>query len=124
MPRAQPVAVPDLSPWASHREDLDPRPAECLVCYVARLLARQDCAGGTALVTWWQQLRAPRATALVRRLEAMGVACDCELLTAAYERAPSLVATPAGAWDTPSCRGVRAGSSQPCGRWRRRPRWA
>lgn len=109
---------------ALHREDLDPRPGECHVCYVDRMIARSECSGELLALRWWQPLRAPRATSLARRIAEMGAECDCELLTRVYEPAPSLVDLPAGGWDRPRCDGVRPGSSQPCGRWRRRARWA
>ena len=64
------------------------RPAECLLCYVHRMLDL-GCSG----LRWAQRYRderAPRATALEQRLGQMGGFCDCEIFLNAYEPAPEL----------------------------------
>ena len=58
------------------------RPAECLLCYVHRML-ELGCTG----LRWAQRyrdLRAPRATALERRLGQRGGFCDCEIFLNGY----------------------------------------
>jgi len=54
-----------------------PKPRECLHCYVYRML-EFGCTG----LRWakrYRDLRAPRATALDRRLMSKGAVCDCEI---------------------------------------------
>ncbi len=120
-----------LSEW------LDPDPGECLACYLDRALERHRCAGDLALAEHYRDVAAPRATALVERLESMGGFCDCEVLCNALQPAWHL-------WSTsreieidgreivleaepppsmPPCTGVRRGSTQPCRNWHtmRRP---
>jgi hypothetical protein len=58
-------------------EITQPRPGEWLHCYVYRML-EFGCTG----LRWAQRyrdLRAPRATALRRRLMSKGAGCDCEI---------------------------------------------
>jgi hypothetical protein len=54
-----------------------PKPRECLHCYVYRML-EFGCTG----LRWAQRyrdLKAPRATALQHRLMSKGAGCDCEI---------------------------------------------
>jgi len=54
-----------------------PKPRECLHCYVYRML-EFGCTG----LRWakrYRDLRAPQATALDRRLMSKGAGCDCEI---------------------------------------------
>jgi hypothetical protein len=107
-------------------EIMTPRPAECLHCYVYRML-EFGCRGLRWAVRY-RDMKAPRATALHHRLMSKGAGCDCEIFmngwTLRYEHQ---------LWDPesqeyeypeelPACRGVRAGSIQPCGLWMVRPR--
>jgi hypothetical protein len=58
-------------------EIMTPRPAECLHCYVYRMLEF-----GCRELRWavrYRDMRAPRATALHRRLMSKGAGCDCEI---------------------------------------------
>jgi hypothetical protein len=58
-------------------EITQPKPGECLHCYVYRML-EFGCTG----LRWarrYRDLRAPRATALDRRLMSKGAGCDCEI---------------------------------------------
>src|SRR5438105_4691710 len=57
----------------------EPRPDECVLCYVDRML---DAFGCDTTLRWarrWRDLRRPRATGLERRLESRGGFCDCEI---------------------------------------------
>jgi hypothetical protein len=109
------------------------RPGECLLCYVYRML-EVGCVG----LRWsglYRDERAPRATALERRLGEKGGYCDCEIFLNAYELAPQHWVVPEPFIDEngfeveedpsypdpmPVCRGVRRGSTQGCALWVRR----
>ena len=112
----------------------DPRERECLLCYVYRML-EYGCTG----LRWalrYRDLRAPRATALERRLGRRGGYCDCEIFLNGYEPAhelwiPSREADEDGdtylddlKWpkQLPACRGARAGSTKGCALWVRQRR--
>ena len=107
----------------------DPHERECLLCYVHRML-EYGCTG-LRWATRYRDLRAPRATALERRLGDRGGFCDCEIFLNGYEPARDLW-TPGGEveedghtyyvepdWpeQLPACRGVRTGSTQGCTIW-------
>ncbi len=98
-----------------------PQPRECLHCYVYRML-EFGCTG-LRWATRYRDLKAPRATALSERLMSKGAGCDCEIFMNGW----SLQRT-YQVWDPeteeydypdelPACKGVRAGSIQPCGIW-------
>jgi hypothetical protein len=118
----------------------EPRPRECLLCYVYRML-EHGCTGHRWTARY-RDLRAPRATGLERRLGQKGGYCDCEIFMNAYEPVRQLwIAHPAitsadpddaeSASDEdesdedelvppdvlPPCHGVRAGSTQGCAHW-------
>lgn len=112
----------------------DPRDGECLLCYVYRML-ELGCTG----LRWaarYRDLRAPRATALERRLGQKGGFCDCEIFLNAYQLAPehwvpekgyeqdgfTYVTDPSYPDPMPSCHGARAGSTQGCSLWIQQPR--
>lgn len=116
-----------------------PRVGECLACYVIRQLDEFGCDNTRRFILAYRDRCAPRATALLTRLAEMGACCcDCELLHNAYDLHDSLWRSPEAdadadddeEWDDrewpqqmPPCRGVRRGSTQPCGNWVRRRRW-
>jgi hypothetical protein len=98
-----------------------PRAGECLHCYVYRVL-EFGCAG----LRWakrYRDLKAPRATALDRRLMSKGAGWDCEIFMNGWSlRREYKVYDPEGEEylypeQLPECKGVRAGSVQPCGLW-------
>lgn len=114
----------------------DPHEGECLLCYVHRML-EHGCTG----LRWaarYRDLRAPRATALERRLGQKGGFCDCEIFLNGYELAPehwtpardyeeggvSYYVEPQPPDPLPACRGVRAGSTQGCTLWVRQRHWS
>ena len=72
----------------------DPHDGECLLCYVHRML-EYGCTGLRWAVRY-RDLRAPRATALERRLGRRGGYCDCEIFLNGYEPAPGAVDPVAG----------------------------
>jgi hypothetical protein len=105
------------------------RPRECIACYVLRMLYRYDCNGTRRFAVHWRDRRAPRASALERRLASMGgCCCDCELLLNVWTTNAAL-----DVWDPllhryepptrmPPCAGARPRSTRPCGNWQRRRR--
>jgi hypothetical protein len=117
----------------------DPHEGECLLCYVHRML-EHGCTGLRWAVRY-RDLRAPRATALERRLGQKGGFCDCEIFMNAYEPVRRLwTRLPAADLadgnqdeeddeddaddvelvppdELPACRGVRAGSTRGCALW-------
>lgn len=107
-----------------------PRPGECLLCYVYRML--EFGCFGRRWTERYRDLRAPRATALDRRLASRGACCcDCEIFFNAYELKQRWKVWDETAYDwvepqqMPPCTGVRPGSTQPCQIWiaQYRPRW-
>jgi hypothetical protein len=104
-----------------------PKPGECLHCYVYRMLEF----GRTGL-RWAQRcrdLRAPRATALHRRLMSKGAGCDCEIFMNGWSlrRTYQLWDPETEEYEYPdellACTGVRVGSIQPCRLWTAHYRW-
>lgn len=57
----------------------EPHKGECLFCFVARMVDEHGCDTTLRWATRYRDLRAPRATALERRLSQMGGFCDCEI---------------------------------------------
>lgn len=119
----------DLSPALEVERELQrlsaeltrPRPAECLLCYVYRMLDL-GCTG----LRWALHYRdacAPRATALPSRLMSRGAGCDCEIFLNGYQPRDQykIIDEVTGDWDfppaMPPCTGVRKGSTQPCRLW-------
>ena len=107
-----------------------PGSAECVLCYVERVLAAFGCDGTLRWARRWRDLRLPRATGLERRLESRGGFCDCEVFMNGWTLRDDLqvrdedghLGRPA---ERPACAGVGPRSSQPCGIWQpwRRSRW-
>lgn len=104
----------------------EPRPYECVACFLDRVIRMHGCDNQLTWALRWRDRRAPRATALRRRLEAHGGFCDCEVLMNVYARPEWL----RGQWDDadqpvvddrdvapPPCFGVRKGSTQVCAHW-------
>ncbi|MGC3995538.1 MAG: DUF2695 domain-containing protein [Propionicimonas sp.] len=116
---------------------LGPRVAECVLCYVHRMITEFGCDCRLRFATHYRDVRAPRATGLERRLGRVGGYCDCEIFLNGYEPRPQYWVPVAGAeldedeesdftWPDPlpDCAGVRAGSTQPCSLWwRQQRRW-
>ncbi len=97
---------------------LEPGPRECLLCYVAVQLDEFGCDGAHRFSQWYQERTAPRATALLERLDRLGAYCDCEIFLNAYDACGGEPET------LPPCLGVRRGSTQPCRLWWRERRSA
>jgi hypothetical protein len=108
-------------------EITQPKPRECLHCYVYRML-EFGCSG----LRWarrYRDMMAPRATALDRRLMSKGACCDCEIFMNGWSlRRAYRTYDPEGEEyeypeELPDCKGVRAGSVQPCGLWAAQSRY-
>jgi hypothetical protein len=87
-----------------------PQSAECLPCYLDRVLRIAPCDGTLRLAKRYRDAVAPQATALERRMHDSGGYCDCEILWNVY---------PSKSDDVHPCRGVRKGSTSPCELWGR-----
>jgi hypothetical protein len=96
-----------------------PHRGECLLCYVARMLATRGCDNTLRWARRWRDLRLPRATGLERRLRARGGYCDCEALMNGWALRSELEALDGDVEpdDPAPCPGVPSRSSQPCGQW-------
>jgi len=57
----------------------EPRPDECPLCYVERMLDAFGCDGTLRWTRRWRDRVRPRATGLERRLQIVGVLCDGQL---------------------------------------------
>jgi hypothetical protein len=105
-----------------------PRMGECVFCFTNRMVVDHGCDHTLRWVRRWRELRAPRATALLRRLRARGAFCDCEVFANGWDVTVQTVHDPVTGeecWppEVTGCRGVRPGSAQPCTLWQPRPRW-
>ncbi len=112
----------------------EPRPGECLLCFVARSLDEFGCDNQLRFARRFRDLRAPRAVGLERRLGDRGGFCDCEIFLNGWsvhrrlwsperevEREGYLEIIEAEPPEKlPPCTGIRLGSTQPCGNWERR----
>ncbi|WP_245703216.1 DUF2695 domain-containing protein [Raineyella antarctica] len=109
-----------------------PRPGECLLCYVSRMVLQFGCDNHLRFARQYRDARAPRATGLERRLANAGGFCDCEVLLNAYDLRPehwlpaltheedgrTVIDEGERSPDSlPACTGVSTGSTQPCGLW-------
>jgi len=65
---------------ADHAE---PRPFECLPCYVRRML-RSGCRG-MHWIAAYRAARPPGALLLARAVVELGASCDCEVIESVYE---------------------------------------
>jgi hypothetical protein len=99
-----------------------PFKAECLACFVHRMVREQGCTDALRWVEHFRRLRAGRATALTRRLTARGASCDCAVTTVVWRPHPGLwewddVGELSPPTELPACAGVRPNSTQACGHW-------
>ena len=105
-----------------------PRGAECLACYIARMLDDFGCDNTLRWARRFRDVRSPTATGLERRLGTMGGFCDCEIFLNCLEMARHVLVrdvhtdeleAPA---QLPTCAGVRRTSTRWCVNWERQPR--
>ena len=78
--------VRDAEEYLQHvvAEVMAPHPAECVLCYVARMLDEHGCDETLRWAGRFRELRSPRATALESRMQAAGGFCDCEVFSNGY----------------------------------------
>jgi hypothetical protein len=101
----------------------EPRPRECVLCYVDRILAAFGCDTTLRWARRWRDRCRPRSTGLERRLEARGGFCHCEIFMNGWTLRDDLWAQhEEGEWvppeERPACAGIASRSSQPCALWR------
>jgi hypothetical protein len=87
----------------------EPGERECLRCFLVRMISEFGCDGTHRWTVRWRDARAPRARALVQRLQRLGaVCCDCEVIFNVFPDYPE-------SERLLPCAGVtRAGSAVPC----------
>jgi hypothetical protein len=101
-----------------------PKPGECLHCYVYRML-EFGCTG----LRWakrYRDLKAPRATALDVRVMSKRAGCDREIFLNGWSMRREYQVYDQRRRNMTirrSCTGVRAGSVQPCGLWSAQSRY-
>jgi hypothetical protein len=81
---------------------------ECLRCYLIRMVNEFGCDGTHRWAIRWRDDRAPRAHALLGRLDRMGGWCDCQALLSVFPHYPD-VSQP-----LPCAGQPQAGSAAPC----------
>jgi Protein of unknown function (DUF2695) len=86
----------------------EPEEHECLRCFLLRMISEFGCDGTHRWTIRWRDERAPRATALLRRLAQLGGCCDCEVLMNVFPDYPDAVRP------LPCAGQPRAGSAMPC----------
>ena len=86
-----------------------PARAECLRCFLLRMITEFGCDGTHRWTVRWRDLRAPRARGLVQRMQRRGgCCCDCEVIFNVFPDYPETD-------QVLPCAGVlRAGSAAPC----------
>jgi Protein of unknown function (DUF2695) len=100
-----------------------PTKGECLFCFVFRMLTSHGCNCKLRWAARWRDLRAPRATALERRLGSRGGYCDCEIFMNGWTASPTIttydIETDDQVWPNPMpmCQGASPRSTQPCSLW-------
>ena len=115
----------------------EPRPRECLLCFVRRMLGEFGCDTSLRFARHYRDARAPRAIGLERRLEQKGGFCDCDVFvngwsphrrlwteeqTVEQDGYVEVVTEAEPPASMPPCDGVRGGSTQPCSLWERQRR--
>ncbi len=113
------ATLPEPEPWE----------AECLVCYLARVLDERECDHTLRWSRRYRDLRVPGATGLAARLARVGAACDGAVLDAGWWPARVHWERDLGTDELrrprplPGCEGVGATSARPCRLWVRPRAW-
>lgn len=110
-------------------EVMAPHPAECVLCYVTRMIGEHGCDETLRWTGRFRELRSPRATALEARMQAVGGFCDCEILSNGYRLRREHLERDIHTDELrepdrpPNCGGVgRLDSTKPCTVWEPRRR--
>jgi Protein of unknown function (DUF2695) len=93
--------------WLSRRLT-EPGEQECLRCFLLRMINEFGCDGTHRWTVRWRGERAPRARALLRRLERLGGGCDCEVLLNVFPDYPD------SGRPLPCAGQLQVGSAMPC----------
>ncbi len=107
---------------------LDPQEGECVLCFVHRAVTELGCDDTLRWSDRFRTVRVPAATALTRRMESAGWACDCEVVEHRYRLVRECLERDVHTDELmlptvrPTCSGVRRTSAQPCRNWERRGR--
>ncbi|GAA1639553.1 DUF2695 domain-containing protein [Georgenia ruanii] len=99
-----------------------PRLGECLMCFANRMVAEFGCDHTLRWSRRYQQLQAPQAYGLRRRLLSQGICCDCDIFARGWDVTVATVVdrgTGQECWppEVTGCRRVRRGSTRPCTLW-------
>lgn len=103
----------------------EPQEAECLVCFVDRMVAEFGCDSSLLWAVRFRDLRSPTATALEKRFLAKAVRCDCLVLQKAYQPVREVMTRDVHTDELerpkrmPPCAGVRRTNTRPCAHWER-----
>ncbi|GAB6985700.1 hypothetical protein JCM10369A_22240 [Nocardioides pyridinolyticus] len=103
----------------------EPQEGECLVCFVARMVAEFGCDSSLLWATRFRDLRSPTATALERRFRSQAVRCDCLVVQKAYQPVREVMVRDVHTDELeppermPPCAGVRRTNTRPCAHWER-----
>jgi Protein of unknown function (DUF2695) len=91
------------------RQLTEPGRRECLRCFLVRMVSEFGCDGTHRWTVRWRDLRAPRMTSLVQRMQRRGgCCCDCEVVFNVFPDYPD-------SEQILPCAGVlRPGSAAPC----------
>ncbi|GAA2142816.1 hypothetical protein GCM10009844_14430 [Nocardioides koreensis] len=106
-----------------------PGAAECLACYMARMLQGYGCDTTLRWAQRFRDLRSPRATGLEERLGRLGGYCDCELFMNGIQLARHQLVRDLATdeleqpSELPDCAGVRPTSTRWCTNWERLVGW-
>ena len=101
----------------------EPQVAECLVCFVDRMVGEFGCDGSLLWAVRFRDLRSPTATALERRLVAAGIGCDCLVPRRGYRPVRAVMVRDVHTDELerpepmPPCAGVRRTNTRPCAHW-------
>ena len=105
-------------------EVLAPHPQECVLCYLARMVAEHDCDSTLRWTGRFRALRSPLATGLEERMRSVGGFCDCEIFANGYGLAREHLVRDLDTDELeaparlPPCAGVgRMDSTRPCRVW-------
>ena len=105
-------------------EFFEPRPAECLACFIRRALV-SGCSGTLGLAQCWESSTQGNGI-LAGWLFRQGAQCDCEVVTTLFEPCIFQIRTDDGRYIPPRalaevcrCFGVNDAVTKPCAMWSR-----
>jgi hypothetical protein len=105
--------------------EAEPQEAECLVCFVARMVEEHGCDTTYLWARRFRDLRSPTATGLEKRYWQRLATCDCLIVHEAHRLVRDLMVRDVDTDELepparlPFCAGVRRTSTQACLNWER-----